>query len=49
MSPDRTQALLEEVNSIKRQISSHSPISEPTIRHTLLRILTIVDYILEEK
>ncbi len=37
-----------EVDSIKRQLTQQFPISEPTTRQIFLRILTLIDNILED-
>lgn len=37
-----------EIDSIKRQLTTQFPISEPTTRQTLSRILTIIEHVLED-
>lgn len=48
MESSKRWDLQYEVDSIKRQLTTHFPISEPTIRQTLLRILTITEHVLDD-
>ena len=48
MEEHKAYSLKYEVADLKRGLTLQFPISEPTIRQTFLRILTLVDEILEE-
>ncbi len=48
MEEHKSLALLYEVAGMKQQLTQQFPISEPTVRQTLLRILTLIENILEE-
>ena len=49
MDEHMSVAMKWEIDSLKRQLTAQFPISEPTIRQTFLRILTIIDNILDVK
>lgn len=49
MEEHKAEALHYEVDSMKKQLTQNFPISEPTIRQTLLRVLTLIDHLLEEE
>ena len=46
MDSDKRWALKWETDNMKRQLTSQFPISEPTIRQTFLRILTLLDEVI---
>jgi len=48
MESYRRWELQYEVDSLKRQLTLQFPISKPTIRQTFLRVLTLMEHVLED-